>query len=58
MASFNPSDYSYFLYLIKILHWNLENTGGNDIHICIYIYLLCQVIYMYIVRLSSINAVS
>lgn len=58
MASFNPSDYNYFLYLIKILHWNLENTGGNKIYIYVYIYLLCQVIYMHIVRLSSINAVS
>lgn len=32
--------------------------GGNKIYIYVYIYLLCQVIYMYIVRLSSINAVS
>ena len=50
MASFIPSDYNYFfLYLVKILHWNFENTGGNKIYIYVYIFIMSSYIYVYIV---------
>lgn len=58
MASFNPSDYNHFLYLVKFLHSHLENTGGNKMHICIFIYNVKLYICIYSLRLSSINAVS
>ena len=49
MASFNPSDYNFFLYLVKILPWNFENTGGNKIYIYVYIFIMSSYIYVYIV---------
>ena len=49
MASFNPSEYNFFFYLVKILPWNFENTGGNKIYIYVYIFIMSSYIYVYIV---------